>query len=57
MTLDQVREHLVKMQTARTWSSGRVTELEDAIRLIEKVLQVDASARIKVAATGKNRKV
>ena len=33
--------------TARTWSSGRVTELEDAIKLIDKVLLAEASARIK----------
>ena len=61
MTLDQVREELAKMlelsrtsakvvdPTARTWASGRVTGLEDAIKLIDQVLQAEASARIKAA--------
>jgi hypothetical protein len=65
MTLDQVREELAKMldlsrigskavdPTARTWAGGRVTGLEDAIKLIDKDLQAEQAARIKAAAQGK----
>jgi hypothetical protein len=64
VTLDQVREELVKMlavsregakavdPTARSFESGRVTGLEDAVRLIDKALQAEASARIKAAIQG-----
>jgi hypothetical protein len=65
MTLDQVREGLAKIleisragskavdPTARTWASGRVTGLEDALKLIDRILQAEASARIKAAVQGK----
>ena len=64
MPLDQVREELAAaLETskagtkavdpeARTFALGRVSALEEAIRLIDKALQQQASARIKAAATG-----
>ena len=63
--LDHVREELVKMlelsrtaskavdPTARTWAGGRVTGLEDAIKLIDKILLAEQEARIKAAAQGR----
>ena len=65
MTLDQVREQLVRRlelaragskavdPTARAFSSGHAAGLEDAIKLLDQVLQAEASARIKAAAQGK----
>jgi hypothetical protein len=65
VTLDQVREELVKMlavsregtkavdPTARSFESGRVTGIEDAVKLIDKALQAEQTARIKAAAQGK----
>ena len=67
MTLEQVRDELVKLlavsrkgekaadPTASAWSSGYVAGLEDAIKLIDKALQAEASARIKAAAQGKTQ--
>jgi hypothetical protein len=67
VTFDQVRKELVKMlavsregakavdPTARSFESGRVTGLEDAVKLIDKALQAEASARIKAAVQGKAR--
>ena len=64
MTLDQVREELVKRlelaraggkavdPAARAFSSGHAAGLEDAIKLLDQVLQAEASARIKAAAQG-----
>ena len=64
VTLDHVREELGKMlelsqkgtkavdPIARSFESGRVTGLEDAIKLIDKVLQAEQAARIKVIAQG-----
>jgi hypothetical protein len=64
VTLDQVREELVKMlgvsregtkavdPTARTFELGRVTGIEDALKLIDKALQAAASARIKATVQG-----
>ena len=65
MTLDQVREELVKMlalsregtkavdPTAKTWASGHAAALEDAIKLIDKALQAERTARLKAAAQGR----
>ena len=65
MTLDQVREELVKRlelaregskavdPTARAFSSGHAAGLEDAIKLLDQILQAEASARIKEAGRGK----
>jgi hypothetical protein len=65
VTLDHVREELGKMlelsqkstkavdPIARSFESGRVTGLEDAIKLIDKVLQAEQAARIKTAEQGK----
>jgi hypothetical protein len=64
VTLDQVREQLAKMleiaraetkavdPTARTFAAGHAAGLEDAIKLIDKVLQAEQAARIKAAAPG-----
>ena len=58
VTLDQVRAELAKMlelaragekavdPTARAFSSGRATGIEDAIKLINKVLQAEHAKRI-----------
>lgn len=65
MTLDQVREELVKMlalsregtkavdPAAKTWASGHAAALEDAIKLIDKALQAERTARLKAAAQGR----
>ena len=65
VTLDQVREQLVKMlavsregskavdPTAQAFASGHAAGLEDAIKLLDQVLQAEASARLKAAAQGK----
>jgi hypothetical protein len=67
VTLDQVREELAKLleisragskavdPTARAFELGRVTGIEDALKLIDKALQAEASARIKAAVQGKTR--
>jgi hypothetical protein len=64
VTLGHVREELAKMlelsrtgskavgPTARTWSSGRVTGLKEAIKLIDKAIQAEGAARIEAAAQG-----
>lgn len=66
VSLDQVREQLVRLlelaqagreavdPIAHSFESGRVTGLEDAIKLIDKALQAEAAARIKAAAQGRN---
>ena len=41
--------------TASALSSGYVAGLEDAIKLIDKALQAEASARIEAAAQGKTQ--
>lgn len=63
-SLDQVREELVKMlelsrtgekavdPIARSFASGRVSGIESALKLIDKALQAEASARIRAAAQG-----
>lgn len=65
VTTDQIREELARLletseagtkavdQQARALALGRVSGLEEAIRLIDKAVQEQASARIKAAATGK----
>jgi hypothetical protein len=65
VTLDQVREELAKRlelaraeskavdPTARAFASGHAAGLEDAIKLIDIFVQVEASARIKAAAQDK----
>jgi hypothetical protein len=65
ISLDQVREELAAAletaragtkavdREARTFALGRVSALEEAIRLMDKALQDQASAQIKAAATGK----
>jgi hypothetical protein len=64
--LDQIRVELtVALETARTgtqavdrdaraFALGRVSALEEAIRLIDKALQDQASARTKAATTGES---
>ena len=64
MTLDQMREELSAMlKSARAGEdaedlvaaalfSGRATGIEDALKLINMVLQTETSARIKAAAQG-----
>ena len=64
VTLDPVREELAAAletskagtkavdREARTFALGRVSALEEAIRIIDKALQEQASARTKVAVTG-----
>jgi len=63
VTLDHVREELAKMlelsrtsakavdPTARTWAGGRVTGLEDAIKLIDQVLLAEQEARLKASSS------
>jgi hypothetical protein len=62
VTLDQVREALAKLlevaqagmkavdPTARAFASGQTAGLEDAIKVIDRALQEDRTARIKAAA-------
>lgn len=59
VTLDQIRKALVKVlelsragkkaidPIARSFESGRVTGLEDAIKLLDKALQAEHAERIK----------
>ena len=67
ISLDQVRAELVKElelaregtkatdPTARAFSLGSVSGLEDALKLIDKALQAQTAARIKAASTGEGR--
>lgn len=64
-SLDQLRERLVRLlelaragtkavdPIARSFESGRVTGLEEAIELIDEALQAEGAARIKAAVQGR----
>jgi hypothetical protein len=65
VTLDQVREELVRLlelatagakavdPAARAFSSGHAAGLEDAIKVLDRALPAEQTARIKAAAQGK----
>ena len=67
LALGQVREKLVRLlelaktgtkaadPAAQAFSSGHAAGLEDAIKLLDKVLLAEARARMKAAARGKPR--
>ena len=65
VSLDQAREELVASlemsrvgskaadPVARSFSMGRISGLEEALRILDKALQAEQAARIKAAAQGK----